>query len=128
LDVGARDDRVRAAGLLDEGEQIAAALGLEPLRDRIGAFRERYRLRLARNPAGLTTREFEVLQLLATGKANKDIAEALFISTHTVAVHVGRVLEKTGSSNRTAAVAYATRHHLLESTRSGAADDRRPKR
>jgi hypothetical protein len=54
--------------------------------------------------------------------------EALFISTHTVAVHVARVLEKTGSPNRTAAVAYATHHHLLESTRSGAADERRPKK
>ena len=127
LDLGARDDRIRAAALLDEGERLAAALGLEPLRKRISAFRERYRLRLARNPAGLTTREFEVLQLLASGKANKDIAEALFISTHTVAVHVARVLEKTGSSNRTAAVAYATRHHLLESTRSGTVDERRPK-
>ncbi len=119
LDVGARDDRVKAAALLEEGEQIATALGLEPLRKRIAAFRERYRLRLARNPAGLTTREFEVLQLLGSGKANKEIADVLFISTHTVAVHVARVLEKTGSSNRTAAVAYATRHHLLESTRSG---------
>jgi DNA-binding CsgD family transcriptional regulator/tetratricopeptide (TPR) repeat protein len=127
LDLGAGDDRVKAAALLDEGEQIAAAIGLGPLRKRIAAFRERYRLRLARNPAGLTTREFEVLQLLASGKANKDIAEALFISTHTVAVHVARVLEKTGSPNRTAAVAYATRHHLLESTRSGTAEERRPK-
>jgi DNA-binding CsgD family transcriptional regulator/tetratricopeptide (TPR) repeat protein len=124
VDLGARDDRVKAAVLLDEGEQIAAALGLEPLHKRIAAFRERYRLRLARNPAGLTTREFEVLQLLASGKANKEIAEALFISTHTVAVHVARVLEKTGSSNRTAAVAYAARHHLLDSSRTAAADER----
>jgi DNA-binding CsgD family transcriptional regulator len=128
LDLGARDDRVKAAALLDEGEQIATALDLVLLRKRISAFRERYRLRLERNPAGLTTREFEVLQLLASGKANKDIAEALFISTHTVAVHVARVLEKTGSSNRTAAAAYATRHHLLESTRSGTADERRLKK
>jgi DNA-binding CsgD family transcriptional regulator len=52
----------------------------------------------------------------------------LFISTHTVAVHVAHVLEKTGSANRTAAVAYATRHHLLESTRSGTADQRRAKK
>ena len=127
LDLGARDDRVKAALLLDEGEQIAVALGLEPLRKRIAAFRERYRLRLARNPAGLTTREFEVLQLLASGKANKDIAEALFISTHTVAVHVARVLEKTGAPNRTAAAAYAARHHLVEPTRSCVADHPRPK-
>jgi DNA-binding CsgD family transcriptional regulator len=127
LDSGARDDRAKAAALLDEGERLATALDLVLLRKRISAFRERYRLRLARNPAGLTTREFEVLQLLASGKANKDIAKALFISTHTVAVHVARVLEKTGSSNRTAAVAYATRHHLLESTRSATVEDRRPK-
>jgi DNA-binding CsgD family transcriptional regulator len=127
LDSGVRDDRAKAAALLDEGEQIATALGLVLLRKRISAFRERYRLRLARNPAGLTTREFEVLQLLASGKANKEIADALFISTHTVAVHVARVLEKTGSSNRTAAAAYATRHHLLESTRSGTADEPWPK-
>jgi DNA-binding CsgD family transcriptional regulator/tetratricopeptide (TPR) repeat protein len=126
LDFGARDDKAKAAALLDAGEQIAAAIGLAPLRKRIAAFRERYRLRLERNPAGLTTREFEVLQLLASGKANKEIAEALFISTHTVAVHVAHVLEKTGSPNRTAAAAYAARHHLLESTRPGTADERGP--
>jgi DNA-binding CsgD family transcriptional regulator len=113
VDLGARDDRVKASALLDEGEQLAEALGLEALRKRLFAFRERYRLRLARNPAGLTTREFEVLQLLASGKANKDIARRCS-SALTVAVHVARVLEKTGSSNRTAAVAFATRHHLLE--------------
>ncbi len=126
VDLGARDhdNRMKAAALLDEGDQIAAALGLAPLRTRISASRQRYRLRLERNPAGLTTREFEVLQLLASGKTNKEIAEALFISTHTVAVHVARVLEKTGSSNRTAAVAYATRHHLIDSARSGTADER----
>ena len=84
------DEAAKAAALLDEGEQIATALGLVRLGKRISAFRERYRLRLARNPAGLTTREFEVLQLLASGKANKEIAAALFISTHTVAVHVAR--------------------------------------
>ena len=128
LESGARDDKAKAVALLDEGDQIAAAIGLEPLRRRIAAFRERYRLRLERNPAGLTTREFEVLQLLASGKANKEIAETLFISTHTVAVHVARVLEKTGSANRTAAVAYATRHRLLESTRTGTGDERRPKK
>jgi DNA-binding CsgD family transcriptional regulator/tetratricopeptide (TPR) repeat protein len=125
LDGGTRDARTKAAALLSEGERIATTLGLVPLCKRIAGFRERYRLRLARQPAGLTTRELEVLRLIANGKSNKEIAEALFISTHTVAVHVARVLEKTGSSNRTAAVAYATRHHLLESTRPGATVERR---
>jgi hypothetical protein len=46
---------------------------------------------------------------------------------HTVAVHVARVLKNTGSANRTVAVAFATRHHLFETTRSGTAE-RRPKK
>lgn len=122
LDSGSRADKAKAAALLDEGEQLATTFGMVPLGQRFAGFRERYRLRLSRHPVGLTARELEVLQLLASGKANKEIAEALFISPHTVAVHVARVLEKTGSSNRTAAVAYATRHRLLESIRPGAPD------
>jgi hypothetical protein len=42
-------------------------------------------------------------------------------------VHVARVLKKTGSANRTVAVAFATRHRLFETTRSGTAE-RRPKK
>jgi DNA-binding CsgD family transcriptional regulator len=64
-------------------------------------------------PAGLTTRELDVLRLISEGRTNKEIAQALFISTHTVAVHVARVLRKTGTSNRTQAAAHATRRHLL---------------
>jgi DNA-binding CsgD family transcriptional regulator len=73
-------------------------------------------LRLTRKPAGLTARELEILRLIAAGKANKEIAEALFISTHTVAIHVAHVLAKTGASNRTGAAAYAARHHLFEAS------------
>ena len=61
LDSGRRDDRMKAAALLDEGECIAAELGLRPLATRIAAFRERYRVRLDRKPAGLTNRELEIL-------------------------------------------------------------------
>ncbi len=113
MERASRDDRARAAALLAEGEHLASSLRLAPLLGRIIELRERYRLRLERKPAGLTVRELEVLQLLADGKANREIAEQLFISTHTVAIHVTRVLEKTGSKNRTAAVTFATRHHLL---------------
>jgi hypothetical protein len=58
VDLGSRDDRVKAAALLEEGERIAQALDLKPLCGRIESFRARDRLRLARNPAGLTAREF----------------------------------------------------------------------
>ena len=116
LDTGNRDDRLKAAALLDEGERIAVQLGMRPLAARIAAFRERYRVRLNRKPAGLTTRELETLRLIATGKTNKEIAQALFISTNTVAIHVAHVLTKTGASNRTEAAAYAASSHLFEPT------------
>jgi DNA-binding CsgD family transcriptional regulator len=114
LDSGTRADRLKAAALVAEAEQIAGALGMPPLAARLRDFRERYRLRLARKPAGLTTRELESLRLMAAGKTNKEIAQALGISTNTVAIHVAHVLAKTGASNRTEAAAYATRHHLFE--------------
>jgi DNA-binding CsgD family transcriptional regulator len=117
LDSGRREDRVKAASLLDEGERIAKNSGMRPLAARIAGFRERYRVRLARKPAGLTTRELEILRLISAGKANKEIAQALCISTNTVAIHVAHVLAKTGASNRTEAAAYAARHHLFEPAR-----------
>lgn len=63
-------------------------------------------------PDGLSTREAEVLVLVAAGRSNRDIAEALFISPNTAANHVRSILMKTGSANRTEAAAYAVRHDL----------------
>ena len=48
----------------------------------------------------MTPRETEVLKLLAEGKSNRDIAEALEIDEVTVKAHLGRMLRKTGASNR----------------------------
>ena len=62
----------------------------------------------------LTARELEVLQLLAFGHTNKDIAEQLFISPDTVKTHLEHIFEKLGISDRTAAVAEALRRHLIE--------------
>jgi DNA-binding CsgD family transcriptional regulator len=116
LDAGRRDDRRRAAILLEESHDLALQLGMRPLLDAIAVFRRRYGLRLDRKPVGLTSRELEVLGLLSLGRTNKEIADALCISSNTVAVHVVRVLSKTGSSNRTEAASYAVRHHLIGET------------
>ena len=62
----------------------------------------------------LTAREIEVLQLLAFGHTNKDIAEKLFISPDTVKTHLEHIFEKLGASDRTAAVAEALRRRLIE--------------
>jgi NarL family two-component system response regulator LiaR len=62
----------------------------------------------------LTAREIEVLQLLAFGHTNKDIAEQLFISPDTVKTHLEHIFDKLGTSDRTAAVAEALRRRLIE--------------
>ncbi|MGH2573421.1 MAG: response regulator [Actinomycetota bacterium] len=62
----------------------------------------------------LTTREVEILQLLAFGHTNKDIADQLFISPDTVKTHLEHIFEKLGASDRTAAVAEALRRRLIE--------------
>jgi DNA-binding CsgD family transcriptional regulator len=64
---------------------------------------------------GLSRREHEVLALIAEGRTNREIAEALFISERTVHVHVGRVLAKLGVSGRVEAAAVAIRLGLTES-------------
>ena len=63
-------------------------------------------------PDGLSTRELEVLRLLAGGLSNRDIAEALVISEHTVRRHLSNVYRKIGVTSRSAATAYAFEHAL----------------
>lgn len=61
---------------------------------------------------GLTSRERDVLALLAEGRTDRQIAEALFISPRTVAMHVSSILTKLGVPNRGGAAAVAHRHRL----------------
>jgi DNA-binding CsgD family transcriptional regulator len=63
----------------------------------------------AASRADLTSRENDVLALLAEGHSNRQIARALFISERTVAVHVSRILSKLGARNRTEAAAFVIR-------------------
>lgn len=62
----------------------------------------------------LTTREVEVLEQIASGNRNKDIAERLFISEDTVKVHVKHIMEKLGASDRTQAVAIGVRRGIIQ--------------
>ena len=70
-------------------------------------------LQKARAPGGLTSREVEVLALVATGSTNRAIAQQLVISEKTVARHVSNIFTKLGLSSRSAATAYAYEHNLV---------------
>ena len=63
-------------------------------------------------PGGLTSREVEVLRLIVKGKSNPQIADELFISAKTVGNHVSNILNKTDSSSRSEAAAYAVRQGI----------------
>jgi HD-GYP domain-containing protein (c-di-GMP phosphodiesterase class II) len=64
-------------------------------------------------PAGLTTREVEVLRLLARGVPNREIAERLVISRKTAGNHIEHIYTKIGASNRARASLFAVRHGLM---------------
>jgi DNA-binding CsgD family transcriptional regulator len=72
------------------------------------------------DPFGLTAREREVLQLLATGLTDREIGDALFISWRTAQAHVSHIFTKLGVSTRTAAVAAALRTDLVPDDSSAA--------
>ena len=72
----------------------------------------------AGGPAGLTSRESEVLALLAQGMPNKGIARELGISPKTVGNHIERVYSKLGVSNRAGAAMYAMQYGIVGSRRS----------
>ncbi|MFL5759158.1 MAG: tetratricopeptide repeat protein [Thermomicrobiales bacterium] len=61
----------------------------------------------------LSEREIEVLRLMADGRSDREIGDDLFISHRTVMNHVAHILTKLDAQTRTAAVAYAIRHHTL---------------
>ncbi len=58
-------------------------------------------------PGGLTSREAEVLTLLASGLSNAEIAQRLFLSNATVKTHINRIFAKTGARDRAQAVRFA---------------------
>lgn len=103
------------------GDEEAARLELTAARaafERLGALPDARRAaallteRRRALPGGLTAREAEVLRLVAAGGTNRDIAQALVISEHTVARHLNNIFAKLDVTTRTAAGAYAHSHGL----------------
>lgn len=91
------------SGRLD-GDAVEAVLGAagHPTRRRPGL------------PAGLTTREVEVLRLLARGLSTKEIAERLTMSPKTAGHHIEHIYTKIDATNRATASLFAVHHGLLD--------------
>lgn len=66
-----------------------------------------------RSPTTLTTRETEVLRLIAAGATNREIATRLYLSEGTVKNHISRILSRLGLRDRTQAALYARDHDIL---------------
>jgi DNA-binding NarL/FixJ family response regulator len=64
-------------------------------------------------PSGLTRRELEVLDRIAAGASNREVAKQLFISEKTVGRHLANIYVKLGVSSRTAAAAWAHENKVL---------------
>ena len=62
---------------------------------------------------GITPRELEVLQLIADGLSNKEIAVRVFVSENTIKTHLSRVFDKLGARRRTQAVQIAKEYRLI---------------
>ena len=91
----------------DQAVAEALAIDLPP------AIADRHRPLGGRWSSGLTTREVEVLRLVAAGWADKEIATTLAISRHTASKHVAAVRAKLHAPSRTAAVAAAHEAGLI---------------
>ena len=81
-------------------------------RDRAQALARRLEGSSARSDGELTSREQEVAALLADGLTNGQLADRLFISPKTAAVHVSNILAKLGLSSRAEIAAWAVRHGI----------------
>ena len=115
-----RRERGEAREVLAAATESADRIGASSVGERLGALAARAGLTSAGSAAGapgllatLTTRELEVLRLVAVGRTNGEIGTELFISTKTASVHVSNILAKLGVGARGEAAALAHREGLL---------------
>jgi DNA-binding CsgD family transcriptional regulator len=111
-------DHERARALMESALRLAKDLGMRSLQDRLVRLEQQFRppTHAASYPAGLSRREAQVLCMIAAGKSNRQIADAIFRSPNTVANHVRSILAKVGAANRTEAATFAARQGLLSDT------------
>lgn len=95
---------------LDAARQVFQQLKATPALEEVDALVDRTD---AAPPGGLTPREVEVLQLVATGATNREVADALVISEKTVARHLSNMFTKLGIGSRAAATAWAYEHDIV---------------
>jgi len=114
-EAGRRDE---AAEQWRQAAQTADKLGARPLRRALDDLARRARIGAAQEHGdgevlgALTSREREVLRLIAAGRSNREIASVLFIAPKTASVHVSNILGKLGAASRTEAAAIAYREGL----------------
>jgi DNA-binding CsgD family transcriptional regulator len=119
-----KDRRAEAVSVLREAATTASEIGWPLLEREIRSLATRARIDIAAQSAranrasrtnvfGLTAREREVLELVALGRTNREIANRLFITEKTAGVHVSNILGKLGAGGRTEAAALAHRHGLV---------------
>ncbi|MFF0230675.1 AAA family ATPase [Micromonospora sp. NPDC005254] len=117
----AAGERDEVSAAVTEAAQIARRLGATPLAETAATLARRVGLRGTGNGGAgadlLTSREREVLRLVAEGHSNSRIAERLFISPKTASVHVSRIIAKLDVTNRGEAAALARRLGLLAEPR-----------
>jgi DNA-binding CsgD family transcriptional regulator len=107
-----RGERDSAEALLGEAAALAEQGGMPTLLGRIRTLGSA--APPAALPGGLSSREAQILGLVARGLSNREIGKTLFISEHTAANHIRSILRKTGCANRTEAASYAHRHGLAQ--------------
>jgi DNA-binding NarL/FixJ family response regulator len=117
LEAGASGYLLKDSDADDVAAAVRAAHRGELQLDRVVAQRLMSSLRheRGRDPVSeLTSRELDVLRLVAAGKPNKQIASELEISERTARTHVSRILRKLGLSSRTQAALWAVREGIVE--------------
>jgi DNA-binding CsgD family transcriptional regulator len=111
---GARSANLEARALIESVLALAGKFGMAGVARKAEMIERALRADgVHAGPDDLTPREIDVLRLIADGRSNKQVADALNISMATVATHVRNILSKTGTENRTAAAACAREQKLF---------------